>query len=65
VFATPIVLVINIANYFRAWSLAPLPPHAKRYFDPDRDFEPGRYSDEWSAADNEKFKRLLEEQRRR
>ncbi len=24
-FATPVVLIINIANYFRAWSLAPVP----------------------------------------
>lgn len=25
VFATPVVLLINIANWFRAWSLAPVP----------------------------------------
>jgi hypothetical protein len=28
VFATPVVLIIDIANYFRAWNLAPVPPGA-------------------------------------
>jgi hypothetical protein len=28
VFATPVVLIIDIVNYFRAWSLAPVPPGA-------------------------------------
>src|SRR5215471_21622375 len=27
-FATPVVLIIDIVNYFRAWSLAPVPPGA-------------------------------------
>jgi len=27
-FATPIVLIVNIVNYFRAWTLAPVPPGA-------------------------------------
>ena len=63
VFATPIVLLINIANYFRAWSLAPVPPHARRYFDPDRASGGGRPNDEWSTAENKKFKELLNKQR--
>ena len=28
VFATPVVLLIDIVNYFRAWSLKPVPPGA-------------------------------------
>jgi len=27
-FATPVVLIIDIVNYFRAWTLAPVPPGA-------------------------------------
>jgi len=63
VLVTPIVLLINIANYFRAWSLAPVPPHARRYFDPDRASGGGRPNDEWSTAENKKFKELLNKQR--
>ena len=64
VLVTPIVLLINIANYFRAWSLAPVPPHARRLFDPDRPHENVHSGDEWSAAEKEQFKRLMEEQRK-
>ena len=61
---TPFVRVINIANYIRAWSLAPLPPHARRLFDAQHPYDYVRSGDEWSTAENEKFKQLLKEQRK-
>jgi len=32
VFATPVVLIVDVANYFRAWNLPPVPADAKYRF---------------------------------